>query len=432
MMTQLGPKLGIPAKEKMLMFSRRSVFAPAALVITGFLGVSTANAQNTGCYTLESLQGAFGVVATYGSNVAIALGTRYHDVYGNLTGTFVLNQPVAGSTTGARTIQTGTNKGTFTVNCDGTGVITRTAVAANGTTVPAYDDFLITEGVVQNGKLVATSIVDAQRIPSGLLPGGLFLTRKYTRRPNPQTAGCYSLESLQGSYGVVVNYGVNLALGLQPETLDGKGNLSRTGVNNQPTAGSATGERTIGNVTSTGTYTVDCDGRGTITRLVTRPDGTQATAIDDFLILGGIEKDGKLIATTIFDAQRGSALVGPEATFVTRIHTLRTPLQITGSGTSTPPPQMQTVAVAGPRNVTVTSRQIQLDGSQSTSADGKPLIYLWTVSQGSPSAAIWGGTTATPTVQFAQGRGTYTFQLTVTDSAGKSSTDLVTVNYQGN
>ena len=92
----------------------------------------------------------------------------------------------------------------------------------------------------------------------------------------------------------------------------------------------------------------------------------------------------------------------------------------------------ETVAIAGPKNVTVTSREIQLDGSQSTSADGKPLTYLWTIPPGSPLAAISGGTTATPTVQFAQGRGTYTFQLTVTDSAGKSSTDLVTVNYQGN
>ena len=40
--------------------------------------------------------------------------------------------------------------------------------------------------------------------------------------------------------------------------------------------------------------------------------------------------------------------------------------------------------------------------------------------------------TATPTVQFAQGRARYTFQLTVTDSVGKSSTDSVTVDYQGN
>lgn len=52
-------------------------------------------------------------------------------------------------------------------------------------------------------------------------------------------------------------------------------------------------------------------------------------------------------------------------------------------------------AVAGPKNATSTSRLLQLDGSKSTSADGKPLAYLWTIPQGSPLAAILGGTTAT-------------------------------------
>ncbi|HWZ29697.1 MAG TPA: PKD domain-containing protein [Bryobacteraceae bacterium] len=88
----------------------------------------------------------------------------------------------------------------------------------------------------------------------------------------------------------------------------------------------------------------------------------------------------------------------------------------------------KTAAVAGPKNLTATSRTVQLDGTQSTSADGKPLSFLWTIPQGSPSAAISGSTTATPTVQLTV-RGTYTFQLTVTDSTGKSSTDSATVNY---
>jgi hypothetical protein len=100
--------------------------------------------------------------------------------------------------------------------------------------------------------------------------------------------------------------------------------------------------------------------------------------------------------------------------------------------TITPPTTQTTVAVAGPKNVTATSRSIQLDGSQSTSADGKPLTYLWTIPDGSPSAAILGATTATPAVQFTQGHVTYTFQLTVTDSAGKSATDSVKVDYEGN
>ena len=105
------------------------------------------------------------------------------------------------------------------------------------------------------------------------------------------------MDSLQGSYTVVVNYGANIALGLQPELLDSKGYLTHTGINNQPTAGSATGARTVANVTSTGTYTVNCNGTGTITRIVTRPDGSKATASDDFLITNAIVKDGRLLAT---------------------------------------------------------------------------------------------------------------------------------------
>lgn len=92
---------------------------------------------------------------------------------------------------------------------------------------------------------------------------------------------------------------------------------------------------------------------------------------------------------------------------------------------------VKTAAFASPKNATVISREFQLDGSLSTSSDKKPLTYQWSIPQGSPSAAIYGANTATPTVQFTQRATMYTFQLTVTDSTGKSATDLATVNYQG-
>ena len=91
----------------------------------------------------------------------------------------------------------------------------------------------------------------------------------------------------------------------------------------------------------------------------------------------------------------------------------------------------KTTANAQPKGLTVTSRTYQLDGTKSASADANGLSYLWTMAQGSPSAAILAGTTATPTVQFGLGRGTYTFQLTVTDSKGNSATDFATVNFEG-
>lgn len=95
-------------------------------------------------------------------------------------------------------------------------------------------------------------------------------------------------------------------------------------------------------------------------------------------------------------------------------------------------PVAVTMAVASPKNLTVTARQITLDGTASISADGKPLTYQWSIPQGSPSASILQGTTANPSIQFGQTHAIYIFQLTVTDSAGKSSSDIVTVNFQGN
>jgi len=418
-------RLSFAIKENPLMFNLKLLLAPTAVISALLAGALPAQAQSPACYTLESLQGQFAVVGTYGSNIAIAYGVRSHDAFGNMSAAFVTNQPVAGSPTGARTSVSGVNRATYAINCDGSGVVTRVATLADGTTIPAFDDFLVTEGVVQNGKLVATAMVDAQRIPSGIVLGGVFLTRKYTRLPN----GCFSRESLRGSYGVVVNYGVNVALGIQPETLDGKGNLTRTGVLNQTTVGSPTGARTIGNVTSTGTYRVNCNGTGTIDRVVTRPDGTTAIASDDFMITEAIEKDGGLLATRIVDAQRDPSVIIPGGIFVTRVHSLRaSPAE---AGPTTPPAQGATVAVAGPKGATATASSIVLDGTKSAGADGKPLTYSWTMAAGSPVAVILGGTTATPTVQFSQGRGSYTFVLRVTDSTGVTVSDTVTVDYRG-
>jgi len=94
-------------------------------------------------------------------------------------------------------------------------------------------------------------------------------------------------------------------------------------------------------------------------------------------------------------------------------------------------PAAKTAAIANPKNGTTVSSEIRLDGSMSTSSDGKPLTYQWSIPQGSPSAGIFQGNTATPSVQFTQRSAVYNFRLTVTDSAGKSSSDIATVHYQG-
>jgi hypothetical protein len=173
------------------MFNKKCLFVTAALIFTSIVGGPAAHAQNPPCYTLASLQGTWAGVATYGANVAEAFGHRVIDANGNFTGAFVLNGPTAGSTTGARTVSSGTQEGVYAVNCDGSGTVTRTVVSSLGITTTQVDDFDITEAYVQPGNLldpqpqfIATAMVDATRTPSTLVAGGIFITRVIHRVPD--------------------------------------------------------------------------------------------------------------------------------------------------------------------------------------------------------------------------------------------------------
>ena len=166
------------------MTSRKNWINAVAITVVSFLTTVSAHAQDAQpCFDLASLQGNYAIIGTYGANVAIALAKRYMDGKGNLTGTFIVNEPVAGSPTGQRTIVTGTQQGTYTVNCDGTGVITR-IVTVNGTQTQQFDDFVITHAIIEDGHLIATAVTDAQRTPSTIVAGGIFLTRVWTRLPS--------------------------------------------------------------------------------------------------------------------------------------------------------------------------------------------------------------------------------------------------------
>ena len=164
-------------------------FPIAAALCVVLLSGAAAPAQDTAsaCYTITSLKGSYGIIGDYGPHLAIALSRGYFDGKGNFNATFVVNEPTAGSTTGARTLVTGSQVGTYTVNCDGTGVITRVVTLSSGTTQTVVSDFIITRAVhthSENEVLIATGLVDAQRTPSFIVPGGVFLTRTYTRLPD--------------------------------------------------------------------------------------------------------------------------------------------------------------------------------------------------------------------------------------------------------
>jgi hypothetical protein len=198
----------VPDQGEKTMFSKKHLFVPAALIVTSFLGVSAASAQDPACpYTLLSLQGSYAVVVNYGANVALGLQPESLDGKGNLTRTGINNQPTAGSTTGQRTIANVTSTGTYTVNCDGAGTITRIVTRADGAKASASDDFVVTEAIEKDGRLIATTIIDAQRDPSVIVPGGIFVTRTHTLLPGAVNTRCYTLESLQGTYAVANTYG---------------------------------------------------------------------------------------------------------------------------------------------------------------------------------------------------------------------------------
>jgi hypothetical protein len=101
-----------------------------------------------------------------------------------------------------------------------------------------------------------------------------------------------------------------------------------------------------------------------------------------------------------------------------------------GGGGGNPPPNGNNrppVANAGP-DFETTAFIAPLNGSLSFDPDGDPITYSWR-SLGPLSTEIYGSTSARPQVRFTGNWGTYTFELTVTDSHGASSTDTVSVGF---
>jgi hypothetical protein len=163
--------------------------APSIVAIIFFSGAGAANAQNPSAtcpFTLASLNGSYSVIANYGAVVALGMWAETFDGNGHLTRSGVLNEPTPGSTTGQRNTVTVSSTGTYTVNCNGTGTLNRTVTRPDGSTVPEVDDFIITNATRGFGVMVATTIVDAQRVPSAIVSGGIFVTHVHSRLLNPR------------------------------------------------------------------------------------------------------------------------------------------------------------------------------------------------------------------------------------------------------
>lgn len=110
-----------------------------------------------------------------------------------------------------------------------------------------------------------------------------------------------------------------------------------------------------------------------------------------------------------------------------------------GGGTGTPPASSAptivlvigsngTSAVSGSTTQLV-ENSILLNASGSTDPAGLPLTYSFTSNP--PANFVGGANSATPTIVFQSGSGNYLITLTVTDSAGNSSTMSFTLSYLG-
>lgn len=96
------------------------------------------------------------------------------------------------------------------------------------------------------------------------------------------------------------------------------------------------------------------------------------------------------------------------------------------AGPNNPP-----VADAGPNQTVDEGVTVDLDGTGSTDADGDPLTYSWTQTDG-PTAPLSGADTATPsfTAPDLATAETLIFELTVEDGRGGSDTDTVSIAVQ--
>jgi len=128
-------------------------------------------------FTLASVCGNYGAIATYGANIARALGTETMDGRGNITGAAIVNQP---GPNGTRTIVSIGIGGTYTIKPDGTGTMVLTIALPDGSTASVTEDFLITKSATVDGVPIATEMQDAQEVPSAVIEDSSLVIHTYT------------------------------------------------------------------------------------------------------------------------------------------------------------------------------------------------------------------------------------------------------------
>jgi len=139
-------------------------------------------------YSTASLCGNYGAVATYGANVARALGFEVMDGHGKITGAAFVNQPGPNNT---RTVANIGITGTYTINAQGMGTMTLTIALPGGGTANVTEDFVITKSMSVDGVAIATEIQDAQEVPSAVIDDSSLVIHSYTLRGTPRACSAH-------------------------------------------------------------------------------------------------------------------------------------------------------------------------------------------------------------------------------------------------
>jgi hypothetical protein len=143
-------------------------------------------------------------------------------------------------------------------------------------------------------------------------------------------------------------------------------------------------------------------------------------------ISAGFTSDTPPKVTTVIETVAGAiVLYSPSATVNT--FTIVTPPSGGGGGGGTTAPTV----VITPANQSVTQKQVSLDASQSTDPNGLALTFQWSV-VGSGNVSLLHGTSAVAVAELNDnGPNTYTFKVTVTNSAGQSASATTIVSFVG-
>ncbi len=136
-------------------------------------------------FSPASLCGNYGAIATYGPNVARALGFEVMDGHGKITaGSAVVNQPGPNNT---RSLSTIGISGTYTINSEGMGAMNLVIALPDGSTANVTEDFVITRSKIVDGVAIATEIQDAQEVPSAVIDDSSLVIHSYTLRGAPKS-----------------------------------------------------------------------------------------------------------------------------------------------------------------------------------------------------------------------------------------------------